>query len=52
MAGTFLGIAVACSPADAGNLCGLMGVYGVGPLLSAAAIFLYARSWARNARRA
>ena len=51
VAGTFLGIAIACSPADAGKLCGLVGMFGAGTLLSAAAIFLYARSWARNARR-
>lgn len=50
--GTIVGISAACSPADAGNLCGLAGVFGVGPLLSAVAIVFYAHSWARNARRA
>ena len=50
--GTIVGTSVACSPANAGNLCGLAGVFGVGPLLSAVAIFFYARSRARNARRA
>ena len=50
--GTIIGISAACSSANAGNLCGFVGVFGVGPLLSAVAIFLYAHSWARNARRA
>ena len=48
LAGALLGIAVACAPADAGNLCGLAGVLGVGPLLSAAAMFVYAHFWARR----
>jgi hypothetical protein len=50
--GTIVGIAVACSPAHAGNLCGLVGVFGVGPLLAAAAILMYAHFWAKNARQA
>ena len=50
--GTILGIAAACSPPNAGNLCGLVGVFGVGPLLAAAAILMYAHFWAKNARRA
>ncbi len=50
--GTTLGISAACSSVDAGNLCGLVGVFGAGPLLSAVAIILYAHSWAKNARRA
>jgi hypothetical protein len=50
--GTIVGIAVACSPANAGNLCGLVGVFGVGPLLAAAAILMYAHFWAKNARQA
>ena len=50
--GATIGIAAACSPASAGNLCGLVGVLGVGPLLAAAAILVYAHFWARNARQA
>lgn len=50
--GTIVGIAVACSSEAAGNLCGLAGVFGAGPLLAAAAILLYAHLWARNARKA
>ena len=50
--GTIVGIAVACSPANAGNLCGLFGVFGVGPLLAAAGILMYAHFWAKNARQA
>jgi hypothetical protein len=49
--GAGVGIAAGCSSASAGNLCGLLGVLGVGPLLAAAAILLYAHSWAKNARR-
>lgn len=48
--GAIAGIAVACS-GRAGNLCGLVGVFGVGPLLSAMAIFFYAHFRAKNARR-
>jgi hypothetical protein len=50
--GTIVGVAAACSSENAGNLCGLVGVFGAGPLLSAVAILLYAHSWAKNARRA
>ena len=50
--GTIVGIGVACSSANAGNLCGLVGVFGVGPLLAAAAILVYAHFWANNARQA
>jgi hypothetical protein len=49
--GTIVGISAACSSESAGNLCGLVGVFGVGPLLSAVAIFLYAHSSTKNARR-
>jgi hypothetical protein len=48
--GTVVGISVACSSENSGNLCGLAGVFGVGPLMSAVAIFFYAHSWSRNAR--
>jgi hypothetical protein len=51
-AGTAAGIAAACSSADAGNLCGLIGVFIVGPLLSAVAVLLYTHMWTRAARRA
>ena len=50
--GAVLGIWAACSPTNAGNLCGLVGLFGVGPLLAAIAIWLYARSWAKNASSA
>ena len=49
--GAIVGISAACSAANAGNLCGLVGIFGVGPLLSAGAIFVYAHLWAKNARR-
>jgi hypothetical protein len=50
--GTVAGISAACISDSAGNLCGLVGVFGAGPLLSGVAIFMYARSWAKSARRA
>jgi hypothetical protein len=50
--GAGVGIAAGCSSASAGNLCGLVGVLGVGPLSAAAAVFLYAHFGAKNARRA
>jgi drug/metabolite transporter (DMT)-like permease len=49
--GTMLGIFTACFPASAGNLCGLVGVFGIGPLTSALAMVVYAHHWARDARR-
>lgn len=49
VAGTAVGIYGACSSPDSGNLCGLYGVFGLGPLFSGVAIFLYALSWARRA---
>jgi hypothetical protein len=36
--GTGLGIAVFCASADSGNLCGLGGVFGSGPLLAGIAL--------------
>jgi hypothetical protein len=50
--GAVVAVLVACSSASAGNLCGLVGVLGVGPLLAAAAIFVSTLFWAKNARRA
>lgn len=38
-AGAVIGIAVACSTPKGGNLCGLMGIFGVGPLLAGIAMF-------------
>ncbi|MGH7532383.1 MAG: hypothetical protein ACREL4_03730 [Gemmatimonadales bacterium] len=50
--GTMAGIFAACSSEASGNLCGLIGVFGVGPLVSALAIFLTARHLTRAAQRA
>jgi hypothetical protein len=50
--GTIIGIAAACFPANAGNLCGLVGVFGIGPVFSAIAIVSYARFQVHGARRA
>jgi hypothetical protein len=49
--GMALGIFAACFTDDAGNLCGLAGVFGTGPLLAALAMIVYAHLWARSARR-
>jgi hypothetical protein len=50
--GTALGIGAACFAVDAGNLCGLIGVFGVGPLLSGSAMFVYGLRWMKQARTA
>lgn len=39
--GTMLGIAAACLPADAGNLCGLVGIFGSGPLVAGFALLAF-----------
>jgi hypothetical protein len=49
IAGAALGIAVFCSSEDAGNLCGLGGIFGSGPLLAGVAIAVYAQSQAAAA---
>lgn len=49
--GTMAGIFAACSSASSGNLCGLIGVFGVGPIVSALAIFFTARFLTRQAQR-
>jgi len=41
-AGTALGIAVFCSSEKMGNLCGLGGVFGSGPLLTGIALAIHA----------
>jgi hypothetical protein len=50
-AGTATGIYVACSSPDSGNLCGLYGVFGIGPLLAGIAIFVYALVQSRRYAR-
>lgn len=42
VAGAALGIAVFCASEDAGNLCGLGGIFGSGPLLAGVAIAICA----------
>ncbi len=51
IAGAAMGIHAACSPPSVGNLCGLYGVFGVGPWLAGIAIFLYALVWTKKAHR-
>lgn len=50
--GAALGIGVACFILAAGNLCGLFGIFGLGPLLAGVTMIVFAHLWARNARRA
>ena len=50
--GMAAGIWMACSVANPGNLCGLVGVFGSGPLLAGLAICLCAHHLTRNAKRA
>lgn len=49
--GAVAGILIACSPEDAGNLCGLAGIFGLGPFLAALAILFYAHAWSRKTCR-
>jgi len=50
--GVGIGINIACSSASASNLCGLWGVFVLGPLLSSLAVGLLAQVWSSNARGA
>jgi hypothetical protein len=43
--GSVLGIAAFCSDASSGNLCGLGGLFGVGPMLAGVCIGGYAYLW-------
>lgn len=52
VAGTAIGIAAFCSSASSGNLCGLGGVFGVGPLLSGLCVAAYAFFWLKGPRYA
>jgi hypothetical protein len=52
VAGAAIGIAAFCSAAGSGNLCGLGGVFGAGPLLSGICIGGFACLWLRGTRRA
>lgn len=50
--GMTAGIFIACSVEKPGNLCGLVGVFGLGPLLSGIVIAGVAYVLSRNAKRA
>jgi hypothetical protein len=50
--GTIVGISAACNWASTGNLCGLVGIFGIGPLVSAMAIYGFAHSSSRRAKQA
>lgn len=50
--GAGAGIAAFCSSADAGNLCGLGGVFGTGPFLSGICVGGYAYRWLKTHREA
>jgi len=49
--GVGLGISFACS-ASSSNLCGLIGFFVLGPLVSSLATIVVARLWSSNARKA
>ena len=51
VAGTAIGIFGACFSENTGNLCGLYGVFGVGPLVSGISLFLYGLQVSWRARR-
>lgn len=52
VAGSAIGIAAFCSDASSGNLCGLGGVFGVGPLVAGICIGGYAYFWLKGTRAA
>ena len=51
-AGSYIGISIACGEAAAGNLCGLMGVLGLGPMFCGVAMMLTAHFVTHRARMA
>jgi hypothetical protein len=46
--GTMAGIFAACNSPKAGNLCGIWGALGAGPLLSGLALWSYGPWWRRR----
>jgi len=48
-AGSYAGISIACGEESAGNLCGLMGVLGLGPMFCGVAMMLTAHVVTRRA---
>jgi hypothetical protein len=51
MIGTAIGITGGCSSSKSGNLCGIWGALGVGPLMSGVALWAYGPLWLRRLRR-
>jgi len=52
IAGAAIGIAAFCSSGSSGNLCGLGGIFGVGPFLSGISMGGYGYFWLRRTRGA
>jgi len=50
IAGAVVGVAVFCSSASSGNLCGLGGILGTGPLLCGVCVGWYALVWLKRSR--
>jgi len=50
IAGAVAGVAVFCSSASSGNLCGLGGIFGTGPLLCGVSVGWYAVVWLKRSR--
>lgn len=48
VAGSMIGVFAACSGANPGNLCGLHGVFGAGPLATGIALFAHGVWWNRR----
>lgn len=51
MAGSAIGIAGGCSSSKSGNLCGIWGALGIGPLMSGVALWAYGPLWLRRLSR-
>lgn len=52
IAGAVVGVVAFCSSPSSGNLCGLGGIFGIGPLLSGVCVGLYALAWLKRSRHA
>jgi hypothetical protein len=50
--GAAVGIALFCSSASSGNLCGLGGIFGTGPFLCGVCVGGYAVWWLKRSRNA
>ncbi len=51
LVGSFAGIGVMCASSNAGNLCGIWGALGSGPLLAGVSLWLYGPVYRKSTAR-